>query len=63
MEEIVINSLLKNRFINSAIIDNNVGKIELYGDVYDEIPIDWWTGKPITDVAITLKDFKESLEK
>lgn len=59
----MINSLLKNRFINSAIIDNNVGKIELYGDVYDEIPIDWWTGKPITDVAITLKDFKESLEK
>ena len=34
----------------------------MYGDVYDEIPIDWWTGEPIVDQAITLKDVKNALE-
>ena len=36
----------KRTFINSAILNDNVGKIEMYGDVYEEIPIDWWTGEP-----------------
>ena len=55
---------MKHRqFINSALLDNNVGKIEMYGDVYEEIPIDWWTGKPIVDQAITLKDVKNALEE
>lgn len=57
--------MMKNKraFINSAIIENNVGKIEMYGDVYEEIPIDWWTGQPICEQAITLKDFKEALNQ
>ena len=55
---------MKHRqFINSALLDNNVGKIEMYGDVYEEIPIDWWTGEPIVDQAITLKDVKNALEE
>lgn len=55
--------MVKHRhFINSALLDNNVGKIEMYGDVYEEIPIDWWTGEPIVDQAITLKDVKNALE-
>ena len=35
----------------------------MYGDVYEEIPIDWWTGEPIVDQAITLKDVKNALEE
>lgn len=55
---------MKHRqFINSALLDNNVGKIEMYGDVYEEIPKDWWTGEPIVDQAITLKDVKNALEE
>ena len=52
----------KRTFINSALLDDNVGRIEMYGDVYDEIPVDFWTGQPITDQAITLKDVKSTLE-
>lgn len=52
----------KRTFINSAILNDNVGKIEMYGDVYEEIPIDWWTGEPIVEQAITLKDVKNTLE-
>ena len=58
-----INKFQKSRFINSAIIEGDVGKIELYGDVYETQPIDWWTGKPIEGYFITLDDFKESLNK
>ena len=53
----------KRMFINSAVVDDNVGKLEMYGDVYEEIPIDWWTGQPITDQAITLKDVRNALNE
>lgn len=53
----------KRTFINSAVSNDNVGRIEMYGDVYEEIPVDFWTGEPITDQAITLKDVKEALSK
>lgn len=51
----------KRCFINSAIVENDVGKIDMYGDVYEEVPKDWWTGEPIVEQAITLKDFKDAL--
>ena len=55
---------MKHRhFINSALLDNNVGKIELWGDVYESQPIDMWTGKPLDIQCITMKDFKEALDK
>ncbi len=50
-------------FINSALLDNNVGKIEMYGDVYEEIPVDWFTGKPMEGNFITLNDVKNTLEE
>lgn len=59
----MINKNRKKTFINSAIVENNIGKIEMYGDVYNEIPKDWWTGEPICEQAITLKDFKEALKQ
>lgn len=55
---------MKHRqFINSALLDNNVGKIELWGDVYESQPIDMWTGKPLDIQCITLNDFKDALDK
>ena len=55
---------MKHRqFINSALLDSNVGKIELWGDVYETQPIDMWTGKPVETPCITLKDFKDALDK
>ncbi len=55
---------MKHRqFINSALLDNNVGKIELWGDVYETQPVDMFTGKPLDMQCITLKDFKETLDK
>lgn len=51
------------QFINSALLDNNIGKIELWGDVYETQPTDMWTGKPLDIQCITLKDFKETLDK
>ena len=44
-------------------LDNNVGKIELWGEVCETQPIDMWTGKPLDTQCITLKDFKEALDK
>ena len=31
----------RRKFINSALIDNDIGRIELWGDVVKERPIDW----------------------
>ena len=55
---------MKHRqFINSALLDNNVGKIELWGDVYETQPCDLWTGEPLDTQCITIKDFKEALNR
>ena len=49
--------------MNSALLNNNVGKIELWGDVCETQPVDMWTGKPLEGQFITMKEFKESLNK
>ncbi len=49
------------KFINSALLDNNVGKIELWGDVLESKPLDFWTGEPIEIDCITPQDFKEAM--
>ena len=55
---------MKHRqFINSALLDNNVGKIELWGDVMETKPLDFWTGEPLDVQCITPQDFKEAMEK
>ena len=35
----------------------------MYGDVYEEIPVDWFTGEPMEGNFITLKDVKNALEE
>ena len=53
---------MKHRqFINSALLDDNVGKIELWGDVMESKPCDWWTGEPLEINCITPQDFKEAM--
>ena len=55
---------MKHRqFINSAVLDDNVGKIELWGDVYENQPIDWWTGEPVPGNFITVQKFKDAMER
>lgn len=46
-----------------AVIDNDTAKIEMWGDVLEEKPIDWWTGEEIDMECITPKGFKEDLDK
>lgn len=54
---------MKHRqFINSAVLEDNVGKIELWGDVYETQPIDWWTGEPVPGEFITVQKFKDAME-
>lgn len=38
-------------------------EINMYGEVVESIPVDWWTGKPIDGMFISEKDFLDDLEK
>lgn len=40
-----------------------MGKIELWGDVMDTKPLDFWTGEPLDVQCITPQDFKEAMAK
>lgn len=55
-------NMMNRQFINSAKISDDVGKIELWGDVYEEEPIDWWTGEPVKGEFITYSKFKSAME-
>ena len=55
--------MVKHRRINSALLENNVGKIELWGDVMESKPLDFWTGEPLDIQCITPQDFKEEMAK
>lgn len=55
---------MKNKFIQSAFLSDDVGKIELYGDILDEQPRHWWTDEILEDYpCITPKDFSNALEE
>lgn len=38
-------------------------EINMYGEVVESIPVDWWTGKPADGMYISEKDFLEDLER
>lgn len=42
---------------------NNSATIDLYGEVVDSHPTDWWTGKPIPGNFIALDEFLKDLEE
>lgn len=46
-----------------ATTDGNSAEIVMYGDIYEQQPVDWWTGKPIEGQFILLSEFLEDLEQ
>lgn len=42
---------------------NDELEINMYGEVVESIPVDWWTGKPIDGMFISEKDFLDDLDK
>lgn len=46
------------------IIENadNTAEIEMYGEVVEAQPIDWWTGEPVAGLYIILADFLKEVE-
>lgn len=44
-------------------IGNDELEINMYGEVVESIPVDWWTGKPIDGMFISEKDFLDDLDK
>ena len=52
---------LKPYVINKA-EDGKTAKVNLYGEIVDTIPTDWWTGEKIDGLFIELKSFLEDVE-
>jgi len=46
-----------------ATTDGTTAEVTMYGDIYEEQPTDWWTGKPIEGQYILLSEFLEDLEQ
>ena len=46
-----------------ATTDGATAEVTMYGDIYEEQPVDWWTGKPIEGQYILLSEFLEDLEQ
>lgn len=48
-----------------AFLENGENELEInmYGEIVETIPTDWWTGKPIDGMFISEKEFIEDLEK
>lgn len=38
-------------------------EINMYGEVVESVPVDWWTGKPVEGMYICEKDFLNDLDK
>ena len=48
--------------INSLVVDGDSAELTLYGDVVTDIPVDWWTGKPIEGLFIVLEEVLQNLK-
>jgi len=53
---------INKKFWNMANIDGDNAELTLYGDIYSEVPRDWWTGEAIEGQYITPEGFLEDLE-
>lgn len=42
--------------------DTDDVEIEMYGEIVETHPTDWWTGKPLDGLYIVLKDFLQDIE-
>jgi ATP-dependent Clp endopeptidase proteolytic subunit ClpP len=52
---------LKPYVINKA-EDGKSAKVNLYGEIVETVPIDWWTGEKIEGLFIELKQFLDDIE-
>ena len=46
-----------------ASVDGSHAELTMYGDIYEERPIDWWTGEPIEGNFILLDEFLADLDE
>lgn len=54
---------IQRKVYSMTTTDGNSAEIVMYGDIYEQQPIDWWTGKPIEGQYILLSDFLADLEQ
>lgn len=46
-----------------ASVDGSSAELTMYGDIYEQQPVDWWTGKPIEGQYILLNEFLDDLKQ
>ena len=46
-----------------ASVDGSVAELTMYGDIYEQRPVDFWTGEPIEGEFILLDEFLEDLDE
>ena len=54
---------IQRNVYSMATTDGNSAEIVMYGDIYEQQPIDWWTGEPIEGQYILLSEFLADLEQ
>ena len=54
---------IQRKVYSMATTDGNSAEIVMYGDIYEQRPIDWWTDEPVEGQFILLSDFLEDLEQ
>lgn len=50
-----------NKPYNIALESDGSASIDMYGEVVETVPTDWWTGKPLDGMYICLKDFLDDI--
>lgn len=54
---------IRNTAYAMATTDGDSAEITMYGDIYEQHPIDWWTGEPAKGSFILLDDFLADLKQ
>ncbi len=54
---------IQRKVYSMATTDGSSAEIVMYGDIYEQQPIDFWTGKPIEGQFILLSDFMTDLDQ
>lgn len=53
---------MKNLHPYNILADGDDAEINMYGEVVESIPIDWWTGEPVSGLFIVLEEFLKDIE-
>ena len=54
---------IKRPFYTMATVSEDTAEIQMYGDIYETRPIDFWTDEPVEGNFILLDEFLEDLEQ